>query len=296
MTRIREVLVEATRTLKAAGIEAAALEARLLMAHACGTTREDLIMNDGVALDDEAQDRLATLIARRSRGEPIAYLTGTREFYGRSFRVTPDVLIPRPDSETLIDALLAAFPDRDAAFTVLDLGVGSGALLLTVLCEFRKARGLGIDRSIAALSVASANAETLEVSARTRFLCGDWTNALSARFDIIVANPPYIEGGAIGALARDVRDFEPHIALNGGGDGLAAYRAIAQRLGDHLGPDGLAIVECGEDQPQALKGIFAAEGLLVAGPINDLSGRPRSVVVASVANKPFLTLKKALGV
>ncbi|MBI1240007.1 MAG: peptide chain release factor N(5)-glutamine methyltransferase [Alphaproteobacteria bacterium] len=296
MTRIREALGEATRTLKAAGIEAAALEARLLMAHACGTTREDLIMNDGGELAGDARDRLEAFIAQRIRGEPIAYLTGTREFYGRSFRVTPDVLIPRPDSETLIDAALAAFPDRDAALTILDLGVGSGALLLTALCAFRNATGLGIDRSIAALAVARGNADALGLSARVRFACGDWMAALAAPFDLVLANPPYIEDRAIAGLARDVRDFEPRVALDGGGDGLAAYRAIAPRLGDHLDPDGLAIFECGADQPQALKGIFAAEGLLVAGPINDLSGRPRSVVAASVANKPFLTLKKTLGV
>jgi release factor glutamine methyltransferase len=275
MTRISDAIRAAAAEL-ADTSDTARLDAEVLMAHALGTSRSDLLLRH---MGGKAPAGFAPLVARRSRHEPVAYITGTQEFYGLPFRVTPDVLIPRGDSEVLVERALAQSGDgRLAARRVLDCGTGSGALLLACLAHLPTATGLGIDRSAAALAVASANAETLGLADRVQMMLADWTrpgwsDALH-RFDLILANPPYVEDGA--QLAPSVRDFEPGGALYAGVEGLDDYRLLIPQLPSLLTPGGVALVEIGAAQAQAVSTIAAASGFSHAVH-HDLGGRARVV-------------------
>jgi len=217
----------------------------------------------------------AALVERRVRGEPIAYIIGQREFWSLDLCVTPDVLIPRPDSETLIEAAIAAIPP-DAAPRILDLGTGSGALLLAALVEWPRARGVGVDRSPAALDVAVRNAAGTGLSGRAAFVAGDWAGALVGQWDLILANPPYVRDDA--PLDPGVRDFEPAGALFAGADGLDAYRRIVPDLPRLLAPAGVAVVEIGHDQAAAVSALAHAAGLS-ARVRHDLAGRDRALIL-----------------
>ena len=251
------------------------LDAELLMASALGVTRSDLLLRHMAAAPAPA---FAALVARRRHAEPIAYIVGRREFYGLDLAVTPDVLIPRPDSETLIDAAREALVGRPPV-TVLDLGTGSGALLLAALSVWAEARGLGTDRSAAALAVAAGNAERLGFAQRARFIVADWTQAGWAaplgRFDLVVCNPPYVEDGA--ELARQVRDHEPAGALFAGPDGLDAYRVLVPQMSGLLEAHGLAVLEIGAGQAAAVAALAKAFGLRT-GLRHDLAGVPRALL------------------
>ena len=252
------------------------LDAELLMAAALGVTRSELLVRH---LSAPAPAGFAALFKRRLGHEPVAYIVGRQEFYGLEFRVTRDVLIPRADSETLIDAARETFAGR-APYTILDLGTGSGALLLTALTLWPKAAGIGLDRSDPALAVARANAARLGLAARAEWLCRDWTQpewrAGLGRFDLILANPPYVEDDA--SLARQVREFEPAGALFAGPDGLDAYRALVRELPELLAPGAAALVEIGSRQAAAVTALATATGLS-ATPHQDLGGRPRALVL-----------------
>ena len=217
----------------------------------------------------------APLIERRAGGEPVAYITGHREFWSLGLRVTSDVLIPRPDSETLIEAAIRELAP-DAAPRILDLGTGSGALLLAALTEFPRAWGLGVDRSAEALAVARANADALGLARRAAFVQADWGTALAPGWDLILANPPYVRAGA--ALARDVRDHEPAAALFAGPEGLDAYAQILPDLDRLLAPGGVAIVEIGHDQAQIVRGMAQDAGF-ISRVERDLGGRDRALVL-----------------
>ena len=248
--------------------DSARLDAELLMAEALGASRSDLFLR---RMGDPVPATFAALIARRAAHEPVAYIRGYQEFYGLPFRVTPEVLIPRSDSETLVEAALAARPD---ARRVLDCGTGSGALLLAVLENLPDAEGLGIDRSPGALAVAQGNAEALGLAARATFRQTDWHRPgwADGAFDLILANPPYVETEA--ELDSSVRDFEPGEALFAGPEGLDDYRVLVPQLPGLLSPDGVALVEIGHEQAEAVLAIGAAAGL--AGTLHrDLGGRPR---------------------
>jgi release factor glutamine methyltransferase len=247
------------------------LDAEWLMAAALGVTRSDLLLRH---LRDPVPAGFAGLVARRLAHEPIAYILGEQDFFGLTLRVTPDVLIPRGDSEALVAAALAARPD---ARTVLDCGTGSGALLLAVLAHLPDARGVGIDRSPAALAVALDNAARLGLSERARMKAADWRAAgwssdLGGPFDLVLANPPYVEEDAV--LAPDVRDHEPAMALFAGPDGLDDYRVLIPQLLDLLAAGGKALVEIGSSQAEAVSGIARAAGL-TSFLHHDLAGRPR---------------------
>lgn len=246
-------------------------DAELLMAHALGVTRSALLLGH---MRDPAPAGFAALLARRLGDEPLAHILGSAEFRGLTFRVTPDVLIPRGDSEVLVTAALAA---RGDATSVLDCGTGSGALLLATLAELPGARGVGIDRSPAALAVAQENAEALGLAARAKIVLADWDvpgwrDDLGGPFDLVLANPPYIEDEA--PLDASVRRHEPAGALFAGPDGLAAYRVLVPQLPALLARGGVALVEIGASQTPAVSAIAAAAGL-TATLHRDLAGRDR---------------------
>ena len=244
------------------------LDAELLFAHALGISRNELLLRQR---DLAVPDAFDALIARREAGEPVAYITGTRDFWTISLHVTPAVLIPRPDTETLIEAAVDHFGDRMPR-RILDLGTGSGALLLAALDQWRGATGLGIDAAPDALAVAQGNAERLGMGARAAFRLGDWAQGIDEPFDLILANPPYITTSA--ELPRDVVAHEPHLALFAGEDGLDAYRRIAPQVARLLGVGGMAAVEIGFDQGASAAEIFAQQGLAVTVR-HDLAGHPR---------------------
>lgn len=252
--------------------DTARLDAELLLAHAVGLTREGLLLR---LRDVSVPNNFAPLVERRAGGEPLAYITGTRDFWTITVRVTPDVLIPRPDSETLIEAALDHF-GKAGPKRVLDLGTGSGALLLAALEEWRGASGLGVDRSDAALAVARDNAVRLGMADRAAFAVGDWGAGITEAFDLVLINPPYISTHAL--LPRDVLHYEPHMALFAGEDGLDDYRLLAQQLAPLLAPGGMAAIEIGFDQGESAAALFRAQGLDVTVRA-DLAGRDRCLVV-----------------
>lgn len=273
---ISDALRRITAALSEAAIPDAAGDARRLMAHAlgCDPGRLTLLLRDPLPL--EAAARLdAGLSARLSR-QPVSQITGQRLFWGRAFRVTQDTLDPRPETETLIAAVLAQPFAR-----VLDLGTGTGAILLTLLAERPDATGLGTDRSRAALAVARTNAEALGLTGRADLTEADWFEGVDGRFDLIASNPPYIAASEMPDLSPEVRLWEPHMALTDGGDGLGAYRAIARGALAHLTPGGRLLVEIGPTQAGAVGALFLAAGLGGIAMLTDLDGRDR--VVCGVA-------------
>lgn len=254
--------------------DTARLDAELLMAHLFGVTRSELLLRH---MRDPAPSGFAALVERRAAHEPVAYITGRQEFYGLPLIVTPATLIPRGDSETLVEAALALKPE---AKRVLDLGTGSGALLLAVLAYLREAKGIGIDRSLEAVAVAARNAEQLGLRPQAHFQEGDWHAAGWAddlgTFDLILCNPPYVEEGA--ALDRQVAGFEPATALFAGPEGLDDYRILIPQLRKLMNPGAAAILEIGANQAAAVSALAAASGFSVELR-RDLAGRDRALVL-----------------
>jgi release factor glutamine methyltransferase len=267
---VRRALAEAAAQLGTSS-ETPRLDAELLMAHALGVSREELLLRH---MDASAPPAFEALLARRRSGEPIAYITGRRAFWSIELEVGPGVLIPRPDSETLIEAAAHHFRGRAPA-RILDLGTGPGTLLLAAMAEWPEAAGLGVDRSAAALAFAERNARRLGLAAR--FVQSDWGDGVTGTFDLILCNPPYVEAGA--DLPRDVAAFEPAEALYAGPEGLDDYRRIAPRIGGLLAPGGLACIEIGAGQAEAVTALFGAEGLAVSARA-DLAGILRCLLVS----------------
>ena len=269
----------AARLLREARIETPQLDARLLLCHAAGLTHEAYVAGLDDALAPDAAARFGTYVERRLAGELVSRIIGFREFYGRPFCIDQSTLDPRPDTETLIEAALAMV-DCEAPLDILDLGTGSGCILVTLLAELPKVIGLGIDKSLPALEIARANAQILGVGDRANFVAGDWLEPIDGTFDLVVANPPYLSVADMAALSPEVRDHDPKAALDGGRDGLSAYRRIAPQLRKALRPGGFALFEVGQDQAQAVLRLLAESGLEVGEGQNlwrDLAGRPRLV-------------------
>ena len=265
-------MISVAQALRMAAQQIDRFDAEVLLAAVLGVERGTLL------LDPDRQFRpleFENWVVRRAGGEPVAYITGRREFWSLDLLVSPAVLIPRPDSETLIEAALGAFAQRPPA-TILDLGTGSGALLLAALAEWPAATGLGVDASAAALAVAADNAQRLGFGDRVAFALGDWGQGVDQRFDLILCNPPYVETGA--DLARDVRDHEPASALFAGPDGLNDYRVLVPQLPGLLREGGVAIIEIGWTQAEAVTALAAAAGLR-AMVRRDLAGRDRCLVL-----------------
>lgn len=267
---LREALSDAAARLASVS-DTPRLDAELLMAHARGVSREGLLLG---RLDDAIPDGFETLLARRLSNEPLAYITGTRDFWTISLAVAPGVLIPRPDSETLIEAAVAWF-GKDGPATVLDLGTGSGALLLATLAEWPNATGLGVDASPEALAIAKGNADRLGMADRAVFRLGNWADGLNTCFDLILCNPPYVATGD--DLPAQVRDYEPASALFAGADALDDYRLIVPQLPALLAPGGMIAMEIGPTQAASVSALFHASGLQPSTR-RDLGNRDRAVV------------------
>jgi release factor glutamine methyltransferase len=279
-----DLLNEAAQALAAAGIENPRREARLLLAHAAGIDQAALLRDMDRSL---AAPGFATLVQRRVAREPLALITGRQGFWSLEFEVSADTLIPRADSEAVIEAALAACSGQ-AVRRVLDLGTGTGCLLLAALAEFPQAWGVGIDRAEGAARLARRNALSLGMGGRSVFLCGDWAAALESRFDLVLSNPPYIVADEIAGLMPEVALYEPRRALDGGADGLAAYRRILAALPALLEPGGVAVLELGAGQSDSVVAIVRAEGLVPASLHADLSGTTRALVVRlDPGKKPF---------
>jgi release factor glutamine methyltransferase len=268
---VRDALGEAAPRLAAAS-ETPRLDAELLMAHAMGIEREALLLS---CQNDEAAEAFETLVRRRERGEPIAYIIGRRAFWTIELEVGPGALVPRPDSETLIEAAVAHFGSGDPR-SVLDLGTGPGTLLLAALNQWPQARGIGVDVSDKALGFARRNAERLGLADRVDFRLGNWAEGVEEHFDLVLCNPPYIEADA--SLPADVAEWEPPEALFAGEDGLDDYRRLAPQIGRLIAPGGVACIEIGAAQEATVTELFRSWKL---NPriVKDLAGRPRCLVV-----------------
>jgi len=280
---LNQAFAGAAAVLRRAGIDTPELDARLLLCHAAGLSHEAYAANACAAVQPGALARLDEAIGRRLRREPVSRITGTREFYSRPFSIAPQALDPRPDTETLIKAALALVERRgwrEKALTLLDLGTGTGCILITLLAEMPQAHGIGTDLSPGALALAAANAERLGVGARASFVSADWLDGIGGTYDLILSNPPYVTSGEIAGLAREVAGYDPLLALDGGVDGLDAYRRIAARAPKVLAEGGSLLVEIGAGQAADVQDIVRAAGLKLDPDYaisHDLAGRPRVV-------------------
>ncbi|NRB05624.1 MAG: peptide chain release factor N(5)-glutamine methyltransferase [Rhodobacteraceae bacterium] len=268
-------MVAATAQLRAAGVPNPARDARVLLAHAAKVDAARITLIAPEDITDDIEDRYAKLISLRAVRVPVSHLIGEREFYGRAFKVSADVLDPRPETETLIEACLAAPFER-----VLDLGIGSGAILVTLLAERASATGVGVDISEAACLQASANAVLHKVAGRADIRNGDWFEPVEGVFDVIVSNPPYLAVHEMDDVAPELSRHEPRIALTDEGDGLSAYRIIAEQAAQYLAQDGRVLVEIGWEQGADVAQIFAEAGWAKVTCLKDLDGRDRVILTS----------------
>ena len=282
MSSIGEALLEGTRILRGAGVPEARRAAGSLLSSILGKDRTFLISHAGDQLGDELLDQFKENVERRAGGEPLQYITGVQDFFGRAFSVTPDVLIPRPETELLVEAALEVIGGPDSAAFICDVGTGSGCIAITLLCEHFKARAVALDKSAAAIEVAKINARNLSVTDRVEFLISDCFNSLDSKdhqFDLIVSNPPYVSAWMIDGLQREVRDHEPLIALSPGTDGLSVIRRLLNEAPQFLKNGGHLIMEFGFDQSEDVRALVdnATWQLLDIKP--DLQCIPRIVVL-----------------
>jgi release factor glutamine methyltransferase len=277
------VLAETAAALAASGCEEPRRRARWVVAAALRMSPAEVFARPERVLGAAEQARIAAIRDRVTAREPLGRVLGHREFWGLDFALSPDTLEPRPESETIIEAVLGRIADRRMPYRFLDLGTGTGCLLLALLLEYPNAAGVGIDLAPGAAATARLNAAALGLHRRAVFVAGDWGRALTGGFDAVVANPPYIASPAIAGLMPEVREHDPRLALDGGEDGLAAYRAIAADLARLLAPGGLFAGEIGMGQDRAVAAILAAAGLAIETVVSDLAGIPRCLV----ARRPF---------
>jgi len=269
---------QAAARLRAAGIEGARRDARLILAAVLKTAAAQVMAYPERAMSEAQAGEVERQIARRVRREPVSRILGRREFWGLEFLITPDTLDPRPDSETLVAAALERLAGRDAPLRILDLGTGSGCLLLALLSELRRAEGLGVDLDPAALAVAHENASRLGLAGRARFAAGDWAGGLIGAWQAIVSNPPYIIGHEIAELSPEVAEFDPRLALDAGPDGLNSYRTIIPQAAGLLAPDGVLVLEIGSGQGDSVCSLMRQSGFVGVERLADFSGIERCLV------------------
>lgn len=283
MSSVSAAIRQAGARLRAAGVEQGMLDARLLLTAATGLPVEDIVRMPEAELPSSQAAVFEQMIARRAAREPVSRILGRREFWSLPFEISSDTLDPRPDSETLVSAVCDLIADPGAPLRILDIGTGSGCLLLSVLTELPRAQGVGIDVCSDALKIAARNAQSLGLAARVQWTqvdlrSADWESSVPAAFDIIVANPPYIKDDSIRDLAPEVTRFDPIIALAGGKDGLDFYRMITISLSQLLNPGGMAVLEVGAGQSEAVEDLVRLAGLAVLPARRDLGGVARAVI------------------
>lgn len=269
--------------LELAGHDQPRRRARRLVAAALALSQSEVFAARERTIGKDAAARITAVLKRALAHEPLSRILGAREFWGLEFALGADTLDPRPESETIVEAVLARLPERERAYRFADLGTGSGCLLLALLSEYPATTGIGLDRAFGAAATARANAARLGFARRAVFAVGDWASALVGQFAAIVANPPYIASAEIASLPAAVRDFDPLLALDGGADGLDAYRALARDLPGLLSPDGLFVCEVGRGQESAVAGIIRRVGLVIDAIVPDLAGIARCVVARRAA-------------
>ena len=286
---LSDELRQATNRLRDAGIEGSATDARLLIAAAAGLSREEMFYDPNLKLSPDQKTRAETMIHRRADREPVSRILGRREFYGLSFEVTPVTLDPRPDSEVIVEAAIDYALCMGGKLTVLDIGTGTGCLLLSTLEALPEAIGTGTDIDPEAVAAACRNAHSLGCASRVKFQTSDWLSGVQGRFDIVLSNPPYIPSGDIANLAPEVSQYDPWSALDGGSDGLDAYRVLADRIPETLAPSGVALMEIGAGQADDVTGLFSTAGWHILENRADLAGHDRCLVFARKTAPNWLT-------
>ncbi len=286
------LFAEAAATLTRAGFAEPRRRARRLVASALDLAPAELLAHPEQVLDKQRTDLVRSALGRMVDREPLSRILGRREFWGLEFGLSPDTLDPRPETETVVEAVLRRFPDRKAPFSFLDLGTGTGCILLALLAEFPAAIGFGVDLALGAGLTAHRNAAALGFAARAHFVAGDWGAAISGKFDVIVSNPPYIDSAALADLPREVALYDPCLALDGGPYGLSAYRSLVVDVPRLLKPGGVFACEVGLGQALAVVAMLRASGLAIDGCERDLAGLARCVV----ARAPGLAAQKVVGI
>ncbi|WP_235913336.1 peptide chain release factor N(5)-glutamine methyltransferase [Brucella tritici] len=285
--RLDRLMADARTRLRAAGLDTPDLDARLLVEWATGKTRLDLISEPEQLVDSAVIETLSDALDRREKGEPVHRIMGVREFFGLPFRLSAATLEPRPDTEVLVELVipaLEALAGKNSVLELLDMGTGTGAIVISLLHRFEHAHGIGLDMAEGALAMARINAVANGVSDRFAALKSDWFQNVSGLFHLIVSNPPYIPHEDIAELSREVRNHDPLAALDGGADGLNFYRALAQKAADHLYKDGMVAVEIGAGQFQDVEALFESAGFSLAGDASDLGGHRRAMLFAHKSN------------
>jgi release factor glutamine methyltransferase len=285
------LLGEVASTLSRAGFAEPRRAARRLVASTLELTPAELLSHSDQVLDQQQTGRVRLALDRMAKREPLSRILGRREFWGLEFALSADTLDPRPDTETDVEAVLRRVFDRDAPLRFLDLGIGTGCILLALLSEFPAAIGFGVDIAPGAAMTALRNAAALGLGERAHFLVGDWGTAISGRFDVIVSNPPYIASAALADLPPEVALYDPCLALDGGADGLGAYRSLVADLARLLEPGGVVAIEVGFNQAPAVAAMLRAGGLAISGCERDLAGIARCVV----AHAPVRAAQKVVG-
>ncbi|MCL2505914.1 MAG: peptide chain release factor N(5)-glutamine methyltransferase [Alphaproteobacteria bacterium] len=279
MTTVSEIIEQAKYLLQESEIEKPSLTAKLLVCHALGLDRLDLLANPLRTVTEEEKQKILELASERSKGKPLSRIKGHREFWGLEFKINEATLDPRPDTETLIETVLTEIENKNDEKKILDLGTGSGCILLTLLHELPNSKGLGIDKSEKAVSQAQENAKLLGLENRAEFITGNWFDNIDETFDIIVSNPPYIKSEEIKILQKEVKEYDPILALDGGEDGLCMYREIIPNIKPHLSLNGIAVLEIGNGQAEEIKELLKENGIENARIIKDLSGLDRCVLM-----------------
>lgn len=278
MQILQLALIEAKKSLKESGCESAFLDAELLLAHCLGKSREFVIGRPEYMLSENEMEAYRSVITRRKNREPVAKIIGRKEFWGREFLVNGKTLDPRPDSESLIEAILETFPDKNSELNIIDFGTGTGCLLITALSEYQNSQGIGVDIDRDTLDIAKENAQKLGLAKRSKFILNDWAEGVTGKFDLIISNPPYIKNSDIEKLAPEVSVHEPYAALAGGDDGLDCYRLLAPSMKNLLKKHGHLIFEFGMGQEEAVKTIIEQYGLKFVSFKKDMAGVIRCIV------------------